>query len=55
MVPLILQPIILFVAITAAAIALVAAVLARLLLFILADLLCKISHVFLHGFHVRHE
>ncbi len=56
MVPLVTRPIILFVAIAAAAIALVAAALAGFLAVVLvADLLCKLSHVFLHGLHAHHE
>ncbi len=55
MVPLVARHIILFVAIAATVIALVAAVLARFLVVVLADLLRELGRVFLHGFHARHE
>ncbi len=57
MVPLVAQPIILFVAIAVAAITLIAAAIAQSLAVVLAvtDLLCKLGHVSLHGFGACHE
>ncbi len=54
MFPLVAQAIILF-AIAIASLTLVAAALAQFLAVVLADLLCKPGHVFLHGFHACHE
>ncbi len=56
MVLLVMQPNFLF-AVAIANITLVAVALARFLAVVLVvmDLLCKLGHVFLHGFHARHE
>ncbi len=55
MVPLVARPIILFVAIAAAAIAIIAAALVCLFLVVLVELLHKLGHGLLHGFHSCHE
>ncbi len=56
MVSLVVRPIILF-SIAVATITLVAAALAQFLAVVLmvTDLLRKLGHVFLHGFHAHHE